>query len=190
MDPLTVPLPEVVTTPQLTIRRWTISDASALHQAVTDSMDHLRPFMDWAAFEPVSRVDRVARIEQWERDHQAGGDAVYGVFRHGEVVGGCGLHRRDGPASLEIGYWVHVDHLRRGYATELARGLTEAALDRPDIDRIEIHHDKANTYSGRVPAALGYRFVEERPIEVKAPGQSGISWVWRTTVAGQNEEGP
>ena len=53
--------------------------------------------------------------------------------------------------TLEIGYWVHVDHLQKGYATEMARILTSAAFTVPGIERVEIHHDKANTRSGAIP---------------------------------------
>ena len=52
-------------------------------------------------------------------------DYEYGVFlADGSVVGGCGLHRRIGPSALEIGYWVHVAHTRRGIATAAAGALT------------------------------------------------------------------
>lgn len=180
MDPLTELLPEVVTTSRLTIRRWRTSDGPALHDAVTASLDHLRPFMAWVEFEPLSEADRKALIEQWEQDWSSGGGVVYGVFCDGEVVGGTGLHRRGGPRTLEIGYWIHVDHIGHRYATELAGGLTDAGLAHPDIDRIEIHHDKTNTYSALVPAALGYQLVEERQTEKKAPAESGISCIWRT----------
>ena len=106
------------------------------------------------------------------------GDAAYGVFRDGVVVGGCGLHHRWGPNTLDLGYWVHVDHIGQGYAQELARGLTEAAFGVEGIDRVEIHHDKANERSRAVPMALGFVRGPEQPDDVGAPGDVGIDCTW------------
>jgi RimJ/RimL family protein N-acetyltransferase len=77
------------------------------------------------------------------------------------VAGGCGLHARSGPGVLEIGYWVHVDHLRAGVATRAAGALTRAALAMYDVDRVEISFVAANVRSAAVPQKLGYHLVEE-----------------------------
>ena len=63
------------------------------------------------------------------------------------VVGGSGLHRRIGPDGLEIGSWVRRDFVRRGIASSAAAWLTDLAFARPDIDRVEIHRDRANVAS-------------------------------------------
>ena len=99
------------------------------------------------------------------------------------VIGGTGLHPRIGPGALEIGYWVRADRVRRGVATATARLLTIAALGLDGIDRVEIHHDRANLASAAVPRRLGFTFIEERPDEVEAPGEEGIEWVWRASTA-------
>ncbi len=169
-------LPDEVRTRRLVLRRWEVSDAPVLNAAIAASLDHLRPWMWWAAEEPMSLEDRRRLIGGWEADRD--GDAIYGVFVGDEVAGGCGLHRRRGPGVLEIGYWVHVDHIRRGYATELARGLTSAAFEVEGIDRVEIHHDKANVWSGSVPRSLGFERGPEVADEVRAPAELGIDCTW------------
>src|SRR5207244_4048939 len=85
------------------------------------------------ALEPLADADRAALIEGWERTHQDGGEAVYGVFVDGKPIGGTGLHKRRGPNGLEIGYWMDKDHTNKGIATEVARMLTTAALALPGI---------------------------------------------------------
>jgi RimJ/RimL family protein N-acetyltransferase len=121
-------------------------------------------------------------IEGWQHDQATdGGDAVYGMFADGTVVGGCGLHRRRGPDVLEIGYWVHADHVRQGLATEAARLLTAAAFAVPGIVRVEIHHDRANLASRAVPARLGFTYVGEVPDQVDAPAEEGIDCIWART---------
>lgn len=172
-------LPTSVSTERLTLRWWEESDAPALVDAVTASLDHLRPWMPWAASEPMAVAERTALIRRWRAEAGADGDAVYGVFLDGVPIGGTGLHRRRGPGTLEIGYWIHVDHVRRGYATELAGALTSAAFTVGGIEHVEIHHDRANAASGAVPRALGYRLVSEERRPVEAPAECGIDCGWR-----------
>ena len=72
------------------------------------------------------------------------------------VVGGCGLHGRHDEHGLEIGYWVHVDRIGQGLATEVSRALTDAAFAIPGIERVRIQCDERNVRSARVPEKLGY----------------------------------
>ena len=171
-------LPEFVETPRLILRHWTEDDAVALAEAIEDSLDHLRPWMPWASDKPSTPVDRIALIRQWRADWEKGGDSFLGIFRQGEVVGGTGLHRSDSPDTVEIGYWIHVDHLRRGYATEATRALTEAAFEMPGIDCVQIRHDKANAASEGIPRSLGFTRLGERTVKKVAPAWSGRLVVW------------
>ncbi len=172
-------LPEVVEAAGLKLRAWRAADVEALGEAVTRNLEHLRPWMAWVADEPLTVSDRLALIEGWARQREAGGDVVYGVIRDGEVLGGTGLHRRPGPGGLEIGYWIDRERTGRGIATEVTRAMTTAALAVDGIHFVEIHHDRANVASGRIPARLGFTFVGEAPSEVTAPGQEGVDCTWR-----------
>src|SRR5271169_5766505 len=117
-------LPEVVVTPRLTLRVWRIDDAPALTQAVVASAEHLSPWMAWASAEStVAHNEEFITLRRAEWDK--GGEAVYGIFAGDEVVGGTGLHRRRGEGILKIGYWIHVGHVRRGYASEESVALTD-----------------------------------------------------------------
>lgn len=177
--PTVIRLPERLEADGLVLRRWTIDDATALQRAVAASEEHLRPWMPWMAAEPIELEARRQLIERWRHGWEAGGDSVLGVYVDGEVAGSTGLHRRRGPDALEIGYWIHSDFLRRGLATKVAGSLTEAALALPGIEAVEIHHDKANQVSARIPRALGYRFLGETTDIPEAPAEVGIDWAWR-----------
>jgi ribosomal-protein-serine acetyltransferase len=176
-------LPTEITTPRLVLRQWNDDDVDHLAGAIRTSLEHLQPWMPWVAMEPLSRVRRLDIIRQWRNDYASGGDSVFGVFAGDAIVGGCGLHRRSIPGVLEIGYWVHVDHLRLGYAGEIARALTAAAFEAPDTEIVEIRHDLANAISGRVPERLGYELVDQQPTEITAPGQEGVTCIWHITRA-------
>lgn len=177
-------LPERLDGPRIVLHRWVYEDLDRLMASVARNLDHLRPWMPWIADEPLTRKQREDLMGRWQRDWETGGDAVYGVLlRDGEVVGGSGLHRRRGPHGLEIGYWVDQDHQGQGVATEAASMLTDAAFEIPEIDFVEIHHDKANVASGRVPEKLGYERIGEAPDEATSPGEVGIEVTWRITKA-------
>ena len=165
------------------LRHWRVADAEALARAIEESLEHLRPWMPWAADEPTPVPALAERIRGWETEHLAGGDENLGVWVGGEAAGSCGLHRRIAPGGLELGYWIHPRHVRRGLATEVARQLCERAFADPATDRVEIHHDRANVASGRIPARLGFEHVgdERRPPE--APAEEGVERVWRLTRA-------
>ena len=169
----------------LVIRRYRVSDAAALHDAVIESLEHLRPFMAWIAEEPVTVAERERLIERWNVGWEEGTDFVYGVFLADVIVGGFGMHRRIGPGGIEIGYWVRARYTGRGYATAVADVLTDAAFTVEDITHVEIHHDKANIASRRVPEKLGYELVCEVDEGVTAPATTGISCHWRMSRARQ-----
>jgi len=175
------PLPERVEGPKLLLRRWTIEDLSEMTALISRNVEHLRPWMPWVANEPLQREERRDLLERWEREWREGGDLVLAIVLGGRLVGGTGLHRRSGPRGLEIGYWVDKDHLGQGIASEAAKMLTSAALSLPAVSFVEIHHDKANVRSAKIPARLSYSLVGESKDVASAPAEIGIDCTWRMT---------
>lgn len=173
--------PDRVETERLVLRLWTEADVPGLVAAITASLDHLRPWMHWVEGEPETVEQKTKRVVRWREEWEAGKNLTLGVFLDGEPIGGTGLHGRVGENALEIGYWIHVDHANKGYATELSRALTDAAFRIEGIDRVEIHHDKANIASGRVPEKLGFTLAQEGPRSPQAPGEMGVERIWVMT---------
>jgi ribosomal-protein-serine acetyltransferase len=168
----------------LELRPWRPEDVDAMAAAVAESIEHLRPWMPWIAYEPMTRERRLALISDWAAAAQEGTAYNFGMFVDGEPVGSSGIHRRVGQGGVEIGYWVHVAWTGQGIATRTAEALTEFAFELPGIDHVEIHHDRANLASRSVPEKLGYDLVAEEADEVEAPGECGMECVWRVTRAG------
>ena len=179
MTPSTVSPPDEIVLDEFVLRRYRPEDASALAAAVVESLEHLRPWMPWIAFEPTPLADRQQLLARWAWEWDEGAGYTFGMFEGARVVGGAGLMRRIAPDGLEIGYWVHPAFTGRGFATQAAGALTTVGLSLPDVTHVEIHHDKANVVSGRVPLRLGYEMVREQPDGIAAPGESGVSWIWR-----------
>jgi RimJ/RimL family protein N-acetyltransferase len=174
--------PEHLRTGQIELRRWRATDAELCLRLVTESLDHLQPWMPWATggYDLASAEDFVQHCES---DWAAGTAFNYLILVDGEPVGSTGLMARIDPGGLEIGYWVHPAATGRGVATAAAAAMTEAAFALPSVDHVEIHHDELNLASERVPAKLGYTHVETRPQTRfdQAPADSGVSKVWRIT---------
>lgn len=176
-------LPDLMEGDGLVLKRWQIADAALLAVAVTESIEHLRPWMPWIAQEPMALEPREAMLAQREREWEGGGDVMLAVMTGDRVAGSCGLHRRIGAGGLELGYWIHPAFTRRGLATATARLLTDAAFSVPSIQSVEIHHDKANQTSARIPSKLEFSLIEEVPSEPVAPAELGIECIWRIAKA-------
>lgn len=146
-----------IETPRLVLRCWEPRDAALLKTAIDENLDHLQPWMPWAVDEPTDLDTKVAALRRFRSDFDADREYIYAIFNADEsvVLGGTGFDPREGNA-LEIGYWIHVAHLNRGFATEAAAALTQAAFALHHAERLEIHCDPANVRSAAVPRKLGY----------------------------------
>jgi len=165
----------------IALRRPTLEDIPRAAAAVQRSLEHLKPWMPWAtdAYDEAGSREYIERsLAQWE---------ARTTFNYGLVdasdgwLGGFGLMGRIGPGALEIGYWVDVDHAGRGYATRAAAALTDAGLSIDGVERVEIHHDRDNATSGRIPARLGYQRLREQPGPMDSTQASGVHVVWAVT---------
>ncbi|MGE5133527.1 MAG: GNAT family N-acetyltransferase [Gemmatimonadota bacterium] len=174
--------PDTLTHGQVSLRRWRPDDAAALLAAVTESQEHLRPWMPWAEGYDAGRAAEYLR--DCETQWASGSAFTYAITVGDQLVGSAGLHNRIGEGGLEIGYWVHAGWTGRGIATDATAALTDAALALPGVGRVEIYHDAANVASGRIPAKLGYARLGERPprdLWPAAPAESGTDVVWQFT---------
>lgn len=166
----------------VTLRSWDSGDVDIFHRLVADAQESLRPWMSWAIDE-YTREDAAAFIVRSAENRAAGEVYSYGIFVAGAPVGTAGMERNEYPDVLEIGYWLHPAHTRRGLATAAATALVRQAFALADIDRVEIVHDAANTTSGDVPWRLGFTEVERRNRsgDPLLSGEVGIEVVWRLT---------
>ena len=168
---------EVISRGEVTLRRHRPDDLDEVLQAVTESRDHLLPWMPWA--QGYSRASAQEFLAKAARDWDEGTAYNYAITSGGAIAGGCSLMARIGPGGLEIGYWMHQAHTRRGLATAAAAALTEQAFMLPGVQRVEIVHDELNIASGKIPAKLGFTEVTRRPIDPPSPEGTGTGVVWR-----------
>lgn len=142
----------------VTLRRYREDDVDAVYAAVTESLDHLRPWMPWAHDEPQTIEQKVELLRTFRGQFDLGQNYVYGLFSRdeSELVGGSGFHLRVGDDAFEIGYWIRASRAGQGLATESTAALTRVGFEVCEVDRIEIHTEPGNERSMRIPRKLGY----------------------------------
>jgi ribosomal-protein-serine acetyltransferase len=168
----------------IVLRRHRTDDVDVLHAVIEASRDHLRPWMPWA---DQDRAGTAGFVERAQQEWTSGESYSYliveqpagGPDRPPMVLGGCGLHRRSTPETIEIGYWLRPEAVGRGVMTAAAGKLTEVAFSLDGIERVEIRCDEANVRSASIPHRLGFtlaRTDDRRPVQ--APGECGCAMVW------------
>ncbi|MDI1452735.1 GNAT family N-acetyltransferase [Streptomyces sp. ATE26] len=167
---------------QVELRRWRVDDLEVLHVAISESRDHLLPWMPFAATH--DRKQGEGFLSHSQKQWVLGEEYNYAITSAGVVVGSCGLHRRIGPGGLEIGYWLHHAWTGKGLATMAAAALVQAGRALRGIDRIEIHHGAPNSASGAVARRLGFTEIEHvrLPDGPDAPGETGVQVRWRLQI--------
>jgi RimJ/RimL family protein N-acetyltransferase len=147
-----------IETKRLVIRCYDPSDAPLLAESVTESLEHLRPWMPWVNNEPEPIEEKIQRLKIFRGNFDLGRNFTYGIFNPEgtKLIGGTGLHTRLGESELEIGYWIHKDHINQGLVTESTAALVKVAFELILIHRIEIHCDPENFSSAAIPRKLGF----------------------------------
>jgi RimJ/RimL family protein N-acetyltransferase len=160
------------------LRRWRLADAEVLNRVVTDNYYHLHPWMPWAQSHP-SIGDQLMFLGRAQEAWAERTDFGYAVtLPNAQIVGGMGLHTRQGAGTLEIGYWIGLAHTSHGYATAGSAALMEAAFALPGVEWVEIRCDEANHASAAVPSKLGFKLVEVIARDPDTPAATGRGMIW------------
>ena len=169
-----------IETKRLVIRCWEPKDAPLLQKAAAESKEHLLPFMPWASDEPQTIEQKVDLMRRFRGKFDRNEDYVYGIFDQSEslALGGTGLHTRLSGNALEIGYWLHKDHIKKGLITESTAALTRVAFEVYHVERMEIHCSVENISSAAVPRRLGYVHEATRRRLGYANGTQTDSMIW------------
>src|SRR6266540_1802093 len=169
-----------IETERLVVRCYNPSDAKMLADSVTESIEHLKPWMPWVCSEPEPLEVKVERLKRFRGEFDLNQDFIYGIFNKEEtrLLGGTGLHTRVGEEQLEIGYWIHKDFVNQGLVKESTAALVKVAFEIIRIHRIEIHCDPSNLASAAIPRKLG--FTHEGTLRAKTRFLDGWSdsMVW------------
>ena len=157
----------VVETERLRLRRLTLEDRDFLIELLNDP-DFVRHIGDKGVRD---RADARRYLED-------GPFAAYarhgcGLFcveekASGEPVGICGLVRRDGLETFDLGFAYLARHRRRGYGLEAARATLDHARENLGLDTVLAITSPANSASIALLEKLGF----ESRGAVRLPGET------------------
>jgi ribosomal-protein-alanine N-acetyltransferase len=158
-------------TPRLEIRDYTLEDADDVARVLGDPRVGLREGQG-----PMTRAEALAWLQEEIEYRRRDGTGRYAVVLRetGEVVGGCGLVRRElaEGVEIELGYHLRSDLWGRGLATEAARACLDEARER-GLGRVVAFIVPGNARSERVALKIGMR--PERELEWF--GHPHVRWV-------------
>lgn len=169
-----------IETNRLIIRCYQMEDAPMLSDAITRSLDHLRPWMPWAKSQPTPE-STIKLLKLFHETFYLGQDYFFGIFNktETELIGSTGLHTRIGAHAREIGYWINVAHTRQGYAKETVTALIKIGFTIEKLERIEIRCDPNNIISQKIPKALGFKNIATiKNNETDVNGQPRDTMIW------------
>jgi RimJ/RimL family protein N-acetyltransferase len=184
--------PERITTQRLLLRRWVLTDAAALKDAIDSSLAELQAWMAWAMAEPSPLAVIEERMVRFRGDFDTGREWLYGIFTDGgaQLAGGVGIHPRADADALEMGYWLRTSATGNGYASEAAAALATAAFAATNTAHIEIRCDPRNLRSAAIPRRLGYRLRETLIANTVTPsGGPRDTMVWVLSRGDQTRTG-
>ena len=168
-----------ITTRRLVIRPWQPADESLFVEAVAESLESLRPWLPWAR-SPVEL--QWGEMERFLTRPELAGDTIYGLFdlNESKVLGGIGIHVRNGAHDREIGYWLRTEAEGHGYMTESVAALTDAIFEVLPVSTVTIVCDPQNGRSARVPQRLDFENTGIFPPPVVTPDRTE-DMIWRIT---------
>lgn len=160
MNPILKDFPDHFETEHLLIRSPQPGDGPLLMEAVTESLDILKPWMPWA-HNPVTPEAEEGIVRRMHAHFLTREDLPLFILKKdtGEFVGGSGLHRMDWDVPhFEIGYWIRVKFQGKGYMTEAVRGISNFAFEKLFAERVEIRMDARNERSWKVAERARFKY--------------------------------
>ena len=147
-----------IETERTIIRCYNPSDALLLKEAVDLSLEHLKPWLPWAKYEPQTVEEKIDLLRTFRGQFDLNKDYIYGIFNKDEteLIGGTGLHPRLAKNAREIGYWVSEKYQHQGFITEVVKALIKTGFDILDLNLIEIRCNPENIRSSKIPEKLGF----------------------------------
>ena len=149
----------VLETPRLLLRELTAADFGALYDVLADS-DIMRHY-------PYTFDER--RVRGWiSKNIERYRDFGFGLWavvlkETGGMIGDCGIIMQfiNGRIEPEIGYHLHRDWQKRGYAREAARACRDWAFEHTPFNTLYSSMKADNAPSIGVARANGMQLVEE-----------------------------
>ena len=149
----------IIETKRCRLREYTWDDYNALYEILSDeeTMQHYPKPYDEAG---------VKRWIKWSLDnYQKYGFGLWVIElkETGTFIGDCGLTMQmiDGESLPEIGYHIHKDYWRQGYAHEAALAVRDWTFTNRNFDCLFSYMNYTNVGSYKTAASIGMKRIKE-----------------------------
>jgi RimJ/RimL family protein N-acetyltransferase len=162
INPVLLDIPTQFETERLLLRAPQPGDGVQVYGAVKDSIVELRAWpasLPWAQGEPSIEASEIF-CRTGAAAYLAHSDFPLLALSKDEglLVGLVGLHHVDWSVPrMEVGYWGRTPYLGQGWMTEAVRGVSNFALNRLGVRRLEIRTDSQNHRSRGLAERAGFR---------------------------------
>ena len=142
----------MIETARLLLREYTLEDISALHRI----QSHAGTMKFWTR--PFTEENTRSWIERSIASYTSNGFGRYAVIHKGTnmQIGDVGMFRTsvNGKEEVDLGYIIHTDHWRNGYAIEAASAVLQFGTEKK-LPRIVANMAHDHIASQRVAERLG-----------------------------------
>jgi RimJ/RimL family protein N-acetyltransferase len=131
-------------------------------------------FNDGLAWDPPSNIEELDQplVRSWKT--WANGTAYSWTAesqKHGTFIGKIVIRREAHPDEWSIGFWIHPEVQRRGYASEIGSAIVEFGFKHLHAEVISAAHATWNVISGKVLENIGMTRVRTNPKGFKKGGE-------------------
>ena len=141
-----------LTTPRLTLKPLNSTYLSSVHEYASD-IENTR-YMERLPNESIEETKAFLQRteEEWTRKEPSFYE--FAVLYQGKQIGAVSIYR-EGENECEMGWIIHKNYWRQGFAYEAASALMEYSIQKLHIKHFVAHCDAANTASYKVMEKLG-----------------------------------
>lgn len=147
-------------TDRLLIRTYESSDALDLHQFVRDNVFFLYETGPMTLKNNITVSKSKAFLELLEKERQSGKWVWNGIFEKetNAFLGQITIYNIEkNLLTCELGYFITVDEMGKGYGTEALEAITQYCFQELDIQRIRLRIKPDNLASKRLAEKLGFQ---------------------------------
>jgi RimJ/RimL family protein N-acetyltransferase len=150
--------PYRIVTPSVVLRCFEPGDAPAVHRLIAENLEHLRPWVAWAADEPKTLGEKLLEVRQWRAAFDRDQSWHWAVVAadDGELAGAIVMNPVRDTETVDTGGWVGHTRVRRGFQTDATAAVVRVAFEVLGMTRVQAATHPDNDRSNALMRKLGF----------------------------------
>ena len=142
---------------EIELKLLEIQDAERIFTITQESREYLREWLPWVDFTKTLE-DTKGFIKSTRQGFVDNKSLTTAILYKNEIVGVAGYNQLDWSNKIAyIGYWLGEGYQGNGIMTEVARGLTDYAINTLKMNKVDITAAEFNHKSRSIPQRLGFK---------------------------------